>query len=459
MNSPEYEKINNIFFIGIAGAGMSALAQYIRQTGKTVSGSDRNFKKNINIDTKIKLEKQGIKCYPQDCSGINEKTELVVVSTAIEKTVNEYQKALELNIPIIERSDLLSLVIQEKCCIAVAGTSGKSTVSAMIFHILDYAGHNPSIITGAEITSLIEPDKLGNAKYGKGKHIIIEVDESDGSITKYKPELGIILNIDKDHKELSELFSLFETFAKNVKFALIVNANDSKTMFYSSSKRHNFGYLTDTVIRGDNYIQNGLISNFAINDIPFEINMPGFHNVLNAIAATTVAWHIGIDVETSAEALKKYKGIHRRHQIIGIKNGITLIDDYAHNPAKLAAAIKSYQQGDGKLIVWFQPHGFGPTKFLRSEFVENIKHTLRKGDLLFMSEIYYAGGTAVKDISAKDLIDDLNLKNCFFIEDRKQCAQNFVKEADSGDIILLCGARDPTLSEFAEYVSGLLDES
>ena len=202
----------NIFFIGVAGTGMSAIAQYLQGIGKNVSGSDRYFTPNTPNETREKLEAEGIQCFLQDGSGITEKTDLVVVSTAIEDTVYEVQKAKELNIPILRRSQVLALISESKRTIAVGGTSGKSTTSAMIFDILQFAGLQPSIISGAGLTSIIREGKIGNAKVGAGEWLVIEADESDGSIVQYHPEIGLLLNIDKDHQEIDELMQIFETF-------------------------------------------------------------------------------------------------------------------------------------------------------------------------------------------------------------------------------------------------------
>ncbi|MBS1571447.1 MAG: UDP-N-acetylmuramate--alanine ligase, partial [Bacteroidetes bacterium] len=195
----------NPFFIGIAGVGMSAIAQYLQGIGKIVSGSDRYFHPDQYNKTKSQLEAEGLQCFLQDGSGITDKTDLVVVSTAIEDTVFEVQKAKELGITIIKRSELLSIIAKSKKTIAVAGTSGKSTTSAMLFQILSDAGYMPSIISGAGLTSIIKQGKIGNAFVGKGDWLIIEADESDGSVVQYHPEIGLLLNIDKDHQEIDEL--------------------------------------------------------------------------------------------------------------------------------------------------------------------------------------------------------------------------------------------------------------
>src|SRR6186997_3435735 len=210
-------EFKNPFFIGIAGTGMSALAQYLQGIGKNVSGSDRYFKEGELNETKDKLQAEGIECFLQDGSGIDDKTDLVVVSTAIEDTVYEVQKAKQLGIPIIKRSELLALIAESKKTIAVGGTSGKSTTSAMLFDILEAAGLQASIISGAGLVSIIKQGKIGNAKVGRGEWLVIEADESDGSIVQYKPEIGLLLNVDKDHQEIDELMSIFGIFKNNSK--------------------------------------------------------------------------------------------------------------------------------------------------------------------------------------------------------------------------------------------------
>lgn len=450
----DFQNINNIFFIGVAGTGMSALAQYCAGIGKNVSGSDRYFAPNTFNDTQEKLEKFKVKCFPQDASGINENTELIIISTAVEDSNIEIQKAKQLNIPIIKRSELLSLISDTKKTIAVGGTSGKSTTTAMIFDILDVAGLQPSIISGAGLVRLQERNFIGNAFVGKGEWLVIEADESDGSIVNYHPEIGVLLNIDKDHKELEELNDIFQTF-KNNSNKFIVNAAHELAAPFSENINQDF---SSTDIRAGfmatNFNQNGFDMQFKIKGVLFEMKAIGKHNMENALAAVCVASQCGVKLQTCATALKKYKGIYRRNQILGNKNGVIIIDDYAHNPAKCAAAIKGVQPLTNKVVAWFQPHGYGPTRFLRNDFVEEIANALRPQDEIWMSEIFYAGGTAVKDISANDLIEDLKAKDCnaFFIEDRNDFIITVKPHLQENNVLLLMGARDPSLADFAKQL-------
>lgn len=445
----------NVFFIGVAGVGMSAIAQYLAGIDKRVSGSDRYFKENEYNETREKLEADRIQCFLQNGEGITEKTDLVVVSTAIEDSVFEVQKAKQLNIPIIKRSELLAMIAKSKKTIAVGGTSGKSTTSAMLFDILDNAGLEPSIISGAGLVSIIRSGKIGNAKVGKGEWLVIEADESDGSIVQYEPEIGLLLNVDKDHQEIDELMQIFGIFKKNSKTFIVNQSNalakllsQNMAQDFSSDENSGAGYVAT------DFKQEGFSIKFKIQHAAFEINCIGHHNMENALAAVAVANQIGVSLQACSSALKNYEGIYRRNQVLGNKQGIWVIDDYAHNPVKCAAAIRACQPVADKVVAWFQPHGYGPTRFLRTDFVKEIAAALRPQDEIWMSEIFYAGGTAIKDISANDLIKDIKAlgKNAFFVEDRKLLVESVRPHLSANSVLLLMGARDPGLEAFSRLV-------
>ena len=447
--------IEQIFFIGIAGSGMSALAQFLAGSGKTISGSDRYFTGDGKNKTQIKLEAEGIKCYPQNGTGINKKVQLIIVSTAVEDTVQEVVMAKELDIPIIKRSDLLALIAATKRTIAVGGTSGKSTTGGMLFQILQIAGYEPGIISGAGLVNIIMEGKIGNAKVGKGEWLIIEADESDGSIVKYHSEIGLLLNIDKDHQEIMELMKIFSIFKENTTGKFVVNASNKLAKTLSSNSENDFSSDENVAgFKATDLVQNGMNINFKVNNIPFHLKTIGKHNMENALAAATVASLIGISLEQSAESLKEYEGIYRRHQLLGEKKGIKVIDDYAHNPAKCAASIRACQPIAPKVIAWFQPHGYGPTRFLKNDFIKEIAESLRSEDEIWMSEIFYAGGTAVKDISANDLISEIRKlgKNAFFVEDRNNLLEELKTHFTDDCVLLLMGARDPELEFFSKNI-------
>ena len=452
-------EFRNPFFIGIAGTGMSAIAQYLAGNGMQVSGSDRYFTPETPNETRTQLEAEGIRCYQQDGSGISSDTDLVVVSTAIEDTVYEVQKAKQSGIPILKRSDVLAMISDSKKTIAVGGTSGKSTVSAMIFDILEHAGFKASIISGAGLTSLINKGKIGNAIAGSGEWLVIEADESDGSIVKYHPHTGILLNIDKDHQEIDELLHLFGEFRNHTRDRFITNRSNKLAATLSIDPANDFGIADENTeysdekafYTGENFCQHGFTIQFNVHKVSFTMNAIGRHSMENALAAIAAVHPLGVSLEQCADALLHYEGIYRRHQLIAQHDDIYIIDDYAHNPAKCAASIRACQPVAPRVIAWFQPHGYGPTRFLRNDFVREIADALRNEDEIWMSEIFYAGGTALKDISANDLIDDLRKlgKNAYFEEDKEKLASALKPRLTSPCVILLMGARDPSLSLFA----------
>lgn len=438
---------------------MSAIAQYLKAAGHTVAGSDRQFQKDQFNESQAALEAEGIHCFEQGGNGITPEVDVVVVSTAIEESVPEVQQARALGKPIKKRSEILAEIVAQKKTIAIGGTSGKSTTTAMLFDILSYAGLEPSVIGGAGLTRLIKQGKIGNASFGQGEWLVIEADESDGSIVQYYPEIGVLLNVDKDHQDLEILMELFKTFRDHSK-KFIVNKSHPLAATLSTNDEHDFDVEEVAVssLHANHFQQHAAAIQFKLGEVDFSINSPGKHNMENALAAIAAAHAIGIDFQTASDALKGYEGIYRRHQVLGEKNGVTVVDDFAHNPVKCARSIEACQPFSEKLIAWFQPHGYGPTRFLRHDFVEEIAKVLRPQDEIWMSEIYYAGGTAVKDISANDLINDLKNRgvNAYFVEDRNQLIPAMRPHFTPSTTLLLMGARDPSLGSFAHSVFELI---
>jgi UDP-N-acetylmuramate--alanine ligase len=450
----DIEKLENYFFIGIAGTGMSAIAQYLQGIGKKVAGSDRLFNQNNKMLIQEQFEQQGIQCFFQDGSGITSQTEVVVVSTAIEESNIEYQKAVEMGITIMKRSELLAAISSSKRTIAVGGTSGKSTTTAMIFHILQENGYSPSLMTGAGLTALQKQGMPGNAWVGKSEWLVIESDESDGSIVNYYPEIGVVLNVDRDHKEFDELMLLFSTFKEHTRGKFIVNHDHALIRTLSQSSENDFGTVPGIGYMAKDYKQTGFAIQFTINGVPFKIPVIGKHNMENVMAATAVSDAIGISIEKSSKALESYVGIYRRTQLVGEKNGVYVIDDFAHNPAEVAAAIKACQQISERVIAWFQPHGYGPLRFMHEELAEKVSDTLRDKDCFVMSDVYYAGGTVNRDIGSEVVINAINKRNRYalLVNNRSELPVVFKEMVQTGDVILLMGARDPSLSDFATEV-------
>ncbi len=443
------------FFIGVAGTGMSAIAQYLSGRGEKVSGSDRLFSKTDKSEIQLQLERAGIECHFQDGSGITPDTEAVIVSTAIEESNVEYQKAKSLGIPVIKRSALLAQISDSIKTIAVGGTSGKSTTTAMIFHILQKCGKEPSLITGAGLATLQKQGLIGNAFNGSGEWLVIESDESDGSIVGYHPEIALLLNVERDHKEESELMELFSTFKSHTKKAFIVNSNYPITMSLSQNESYNFGTKGNPGIKGDGFEQDGFSIKFNVNGVPCSINAIGTHNMENALAAIAAAVQTGITVEQAVEAIKDFSGIYRRASLVRAdqERHLYVVDDFAHNPSEVASAIKACQSITGKVIAYFQPHGFGPLRFMHKELGELVAATLRPNDIFVIGDVYYAGGTVNRDISPEIVSQAIQYlgKNAIFAKDKESCRAEILKNTPERDCtILIMGARDPKLSDYAQ---------
>jgi UDP-N-acetylmuramate--alanine ligase len=449
-----FNEYNHFFFIGVAGTGMSAIAQYLRGIGKEVSGSDRLFaEEKMNIQTQ--LEDLGIKCYNQDGSGIDESIDVVVISTAIEDSNIELIKARELNIKVIKRSELLASISKTKRTISVGGTSGKSTTTAMIFHILNQCGKSPSLMSGAGLTALQKQGLIGNAYNGKSDWLVIEADESDGSIVNYISEIAVLLNIDRDHKEFSELTELFYTFRANTTKTFIVNQSHAMTKKLSIDPLYDFGVdCPEAGVNGTDFSQKGFTIRFNCNGNLVNLSAIGKHNMENALAAIAACHAAGIEISDGARALSTYEGIYRRTQIVGKSNNKIVIDDFAHNPAEVICAIKSCQNIGKRVIAWFQPHGYGPLKFMHKELIHEVLKTLRSNDLFVLSDVYYAGGTVTKEVTSEMVANELKRfsPNILYFANRDEFIPYLNENSKEGDIILTMGARDPNLPQFAQRI-------
>lgn len=439
-------------FVGIGGIGMSALAQIMKSQGHKVSGSDRSNDNGWTPEIFRKLELQNITLYPQDGSGISYTTDFVVISSAIEEDNRDQKSAFEKSIRVVKRSDLLSNLFNQNHGIAVGGSNGKTSVCGMIGWILSESGHDPTVVGGGYLKNYITDRSLGNARWGNSGSVVIEADESDGSLVQYDPEVSVITDVSKDHKTVDELKRLFSTFAENTSKVIVIHERCAHLIkiLGKNKKIITYGESPQADIRASNVSCRPLRSRFYIGKSKFEINVPGFYNVLNALASIVVARNEGISDDQIDRALRLFKGIKRRMDLVGQKNGVKIIDDYAHNPKKIQMAINAARLHNGRLIVIFQPHGYAPTKFLRDDFISTFETTLLPTDLLYMPEIFYAGGTADKTISSKDIIDDLKVRgfHAFFYQKREQIIVDIRKRVSSGNTVLVMGARDDSLTNF-----------
>lgn len=473
--SAEGHQAKSYFFCGIGGSGMLPLAMILKGQGAEVSGSDRAYDQGRSPEKFAYLESQGFKLFPQDGSGLKPGMTLVA-SAAVEDTVPDVAAALKLGCTRLGRAELLSSLFNASPkSIGVAGTSGKSTTTGMIGWILEDCGLSPTVMNGAVMKNFVSPDALfASALVGKGDIFVSEVDESDGSIARYDPTVALINNIALDHKTMDELRELFEGFARRSEIAVLNDENEE-------TKRLNLKLLGHGEEMGHPTISYSLenpMSEFTASNIepgPTSISflahmsddgqesagvtlrMPGVHNVYNALAAVAAVTRVGVSFEDACASIEKFEGIRRRFDIVGTsEKGVTVIDDFGHNPDKISATLRTLHDFEGRLLVMFQPHGFGPLRKMKAEFVETFVTGLLDEDVLIMPQPVYFGGTVDRSVTSSDITEAVSAagKTAETFDTREACGDRLVELAKPGDRIIIMGARDDTLSDFAADVLG-----
>ena len=428
----------------------------------TVSGSDRNYDCGVDPELFGRLCHQGISLFPQDGSGITEALDEVVVSAAVEEGNPDLRRAAELGLPVSSRSHFLARIFNQSRGIAVAGSSGKSTITAMAARIMDAAGLDPTVINGAVIPEYRTTGNVGNLKLGNSDYLLIETDESDGSVAQYHSEVGILANISKDHKPLCELKEIFSAFLKNIKSAAVVNMDCPYVRELCSRfpdvNMVSFALEHESNIHPASITRTAQGSSFRIEDVEFRLSVPGLHNVANALAAIALGRQLGISLTSMSQALSSFRGVARRLERVGCAGGITVFDDFAHNPAKIAASLSALRNEDNRIILLYQPHGYGPTRFFKDELVETFNNYLTSSDYLILLNIYYAGGTAEASISSTEILSAIHKPHAEVIQDRQQVPVRVLEIAQPGDVVIVMGARDPTLSNLARLLVTMFEE-
>ncbi|HML91538.1 L,D-transpeptidase family protein [Methyloceanibacter sp.] len=443
-------------YAGLGGSGMSAIAQFQAMKGGRVSGSDRAFDHGERGAVRARFEALGIGVYPQDGSGIGEDCAALVVSTAVEETVPDVATAKARGVPIVHRSEMLAHFVGAYRSIAVTGTSGKSTVTGMTFEILRGMGADPSVITGGDLPALQAEGLIGNAYAGASGLLVVEADESDGSLVRYAPSIGVILNLQRDHKEMDEVAAMFATLRARTRERLVVGDDENLDPFAGGAIR--FGLSERADIRGREVEHSAAGARFKVDDVAFEIPVPGLHNVTNALAAIAACRAVGLPLEGMAKPLSGFSGIGRRFQTVARARGIEVVDDFAHNAEKIAAAIRTAKLRGRRVMAIYQPHGYGPTRFLWQDFVRTFSNELSPQDRLYMLEVFYAGGTATRDFSSADIVAEIagTGTNASFAPSRPWLIETIANDAREGDVVLVMGARDPSLTAFAREIAGTL---
>ena len=462
--------MKHLHFVGIGGIGMSGLASWCRALNIKVTGSDRDSGKTENSHILSPLKAQGIEIFPQDGSYINSgRPDFLVYSSAIEEDNPDF--AAGEGIERMHRSRLLSeLLSADRSCsgIAVAGSCGKSTVTAFMSEALANCGDDAGFLNGAISKRYASENAIGNFHCGNGKFFVFEADESDKSLVNYKPDYAILLNMGTDHYSKEELARVFAQFLDGVKKGAVIEKEvyeavkpylktpPAKMRIFSATSDPECDYqLTDYSIT--------TVSGKAFPEAEFNgrtrvrLPAPGRHTAANALAVCAMLELLDFSSEEALKAIEHFEGIRRRNDCAGVTAaGVPVYDDYAHNPEKIASCLKTLAEiTPGNICTIFQPHGFGPLGFFRDELFRTLEETLKKGDSFFMLPPFYAGGTSSFKPTSQEVIEDwkkisANPDRYTFSDNSEALREYLLERTKPGDLIVIMGARDNSLSLYAQ---------
>jgi len=363
------------------------------------------------------------------------------------------------------RAELLATLFNAADCgIAIGGTSGKSTVTGMLGWIMEAAGRDPTIMNGAVMKNFVSPDTpFASAKVGAGNVFVSEVDESDGSIALYRPQVAVLLNVSLDHKSMEELRALFSQFVLTAK-RVAANADDDDARLIAAhasdvvtfgvhSPEAALGVVADSIEETATGIGARIVDRRDGATYPLRLAMPGRHNLSNALAAIGGAVAAGVPVDQAVAALGSFKGIARRFDVIGTSpSGVTVIDDFGHNPEKCRATLRTLKALPGRVIAFFQPHGYGPLRQMGHELARTFAEELGPDDLTILCDPVYFGGTVDRSEGSERIVALIEEDggHAEHIASREDSGQRMIELARPGDRIVVMGARDDTLTVFAK---------
>lgn len=451
----------HVHFVGIGGIGMSGIARVLLEMGWKVSGSDL---KSSSITGG--LEEMGARIYVGHRAENVAEAEVVVLSSAIPTENPEVQEAVRRGLELVQRCEMLAFLMRQKYGIAVAGTHGKTTTTSMVAKVLEHANLRPTVIIGGEVN-----DIGSNAKLGGGYHLVAEADESDASFIHLEPQIAIVTNMDSDVNLSAEPFldvnfdaaetmnrvkSMFETFSNRLPGdGRLILCWDHERVRELATKvdrpKTSYGFHPESDLTVKDLKLDGLR---CVAEVVYQgqslgvmqLNVPGKHNVLNALAAVAVGLEIGIPGADILGALGKYEGVQRRFQILGENSGVTVVDDYAHNPQKVAAALHAAKTAvaktHGRVVAVFQPHRYTRTKFLFEEFTQCFGDS----DILLVTDIYSAGEPPILGLRVENLVDEIasNFPAVEIYHTPKEA--DVMRKLDSvcrpGDLVITLGAGD-----------------
>ena len=446
-----FKKYQHIHFVGIGGIGMSGIAEVLLNLGYKVSGSD--VRRSAITD---RLEQLGARIFEGHQASNIEEAQVVVTSTAVRHDNPEVVEAMRRQIPVIPRAEMLAELMRLKYGIAIAGSHGKTTTTSMVATVLDRAGLDPTIVVGGRINAFGT-----NAKLGRGDFMVVEADESDKSFLKLTPTIAVVTNIDLEHldfyKDIEEIRSYFVQFVNKVPFygSVIICLDDQNVqLIIPEIKRRVITYgmraqaeisAADVRISRDNFS-----SDFAVRRKGellgrITLNVPGDHNVCNALAAVAVGLDLELDFKSIAEGLEAYRGTERRFQIKGTiedasgGNGILVVDDYGHHPTEIRATLAAAKSSGRRLVVLFQPHRYSRTAALQDDFARSFYDA----DLVLLCDIYAASEDPIPGISSQALVEAIEKfghRNVRYAGSVEQAAKALLDLAQSGDLVLTLGA-------------------
>ena len=444
---------NKIHLTGIGGIGMSGIAEVLFSQGYKIQGSDL-----LNNNNTKRLKKMGIKVFLGHSQKNLKNVNILVISSAIKKNNTELKFAKKNKIPVYKRSDMLAALMKYNESIAVSGSHGKTTTTSLISSVLEIANFDPTTIIGGIVNQYKSTTRIGKSNW-----MVVEADESDGSLIDLFPKIAVLTNINKEHmdfyKNYSNLKKYFLNFTNNIPFdgvAIYCNDNtDLKKLLLENKKKNkiSYGLNKDSDVRATNILINekgsffdinikktNLLKKETINKI--RLNVLGRHNIQNSLAAVTVAKILNINTNKIKQAFQKFKGVKRRFTLVCNFKGIKIIDDYAHHPEEIKATLELARDlKPKKIIVIFQPHRYSRFKNLYCDF----KKVLKNCDRLYVADVYSAGEKKIKNISKEKFVFEMNKINKNFaksLNNIKSLPKIILNEGNKGDIVIFIGAGD-----------------
>jgi UDP-N-acetylmuramate--alanine ligase len=440
----ETKNIKNIYFIGIGGVGMSSLARIVQSRDCKISGSDI-----MENEYTQDLRKVGISINIGHCSkNINKDIQLIVYSSAIPPDNVELKRAGELNIPVLKRANFLSLIFNNKKGIAISGSHGKTTTTAILAYIMKSADYDITTMIGGKMFNT-----NSNAYIGKSEWMITEADESDCGFTKLHPFISVVTNIDDDHlnfyKSIENERKAFLSFISNTQENGYSIINADNPLALSTGKEARCNVFKYSLTNGEIYVKNihtknpGHIFDVYIKDKnlgTFTLNIPGIHNISNVLPAIFIAHSLGIDTRIIKRSLESFKGVKRRFTIVGREKGITVVDDYAHHPEEIKATLSATSEiNNSRIVALFQPHRYTRVEGLFGKFTTAFE----KANKVFITDIYSAGEKPIDGITAVELGKAINkYRDCTYVRKDNGLTNRVMEELKEGDVVITLGAGD-----------------